>query len=126
MKRESEIFLCCYETLSLLCSFFFSSLFLSSLLLSLPLPSSQTPLHLAIITRQPHLVQLLVQAGASVNFPDRKGNTAIHLAAARRDVKILQLLSQATSPLPDYNAKNFAGERRCGDELDVYRCMFVL
>lgn len=70
----------------------------------------QTPLHLAVITRQPQMVQLLVGAGASVNFPDRKGNTALHLAAARRDVRILQLLAQATNPLPDYNAKNFFGK----------------
>ena len=69
----------------------------------------QTPLHLAVITRQPHMVQLLVEAGASVNFPDRKGNTALHLASARRDTRILQILSRATSPLPDFNCKNFAG-----------------
>ena len=69
----------------------------------------QTPLHLAIITRQPHIVQLLVQAGASVNFPDRKGNTALHLASARRDMQILQMLARATSPVPDFNCKNFAG-----------------
>ncbi len=75
-----------------------------------PLSHTQTPLHLAVITRQPQMVQLLVGAGASVNFPDRKGNTALHLAAARRDVRILQLLAQATNPLPDYNAKNFLGE----------------
>ncbi len=75
-----------------------------------PLTHTQTPLHLAVITRQPQMVQLLVGAGASVNFPDRKGNTALHLAAARRDVRILQLLAQATNPLPDYNAKNFLGE----------------
>lgn len=55
------------------------------------------------------MVRLLVGAGASVNFPDRKGNTSIHLAAQRRDVRLLQLLSQATSPLPDFNSRNFAG-----------------
>lgn len=71
---------------------------------------SQTPLHLAIITRQPHIVQLLVQAGASVNFPDRKGNTALHLASTRRDMQVLQMLARATSPVPDFNCKNFAGE----------------
>lgn len=69
----------------------------------------QTPLHLSVITRQPRMVQLLVSGGASVNFPDRKGNTSIHLASQRRDVRVLQLLSQATSPLPDFNCMNFAG-----------------
>jgi len=73
----------------------------------------QTPLHLAVITRQPHMVQALVAAGASVNFPDRKGNTSLHLAAQRRDVRILQLLSRATSPLPDFNLKNFSGREWC-------------
>lgn len=69
----------------------------------------QTPLHLAVITKQPLMVQLLVTAGASVNFPDRRGCTSIHLAAQRRDLRILQILSRATNPLPDFNARNFAG-----------------
>ena len=77
------------------------------------LTPTQTPLHLAVITRQPHMVQALVAAGASVNFPDRKGNTSLHLAAQRRDVRILQLLSRATSPLPDFNLKNFSGREWC-------------
>eukprot|EP00731_Ephydatia_muelleri_P012286 Em0006g1180a len=69
----------------------------------------QTPLHLAVITKQPLMVQLLVTAGASVNFPDRRGCTSVHLAAQRRDLRILQIISRATNPLPDFNAKNFAG-----------------
>jgi ankyrin repeat protein len=69
----------------------------------------QTPLHLAVITQQPLMVETLVKGGASVNFPDRKGNTCIHLASQRRDLKSLKELSKATSPLPDYNAKNFQG-----------------
>ena len=56
------------------------------------------------------MVEVLVKHGASVNFPDRKGNTSLHLAAQRRDVRCLEQLSKATSPLPDYNAKNFSGE----------------
>ena len=86
---------------------------------TIPAHTHQTPLHLAVITRQPQMVQLLVRAGASVNFPDRKGNTALHLAAARRDVRILQLLAQATNPLPDYNAKNFAGTYTGGSNQDA-------
>ncbi|XP_019853663.1 PREDICTED: NF-kappa-B inhibitor cactus-like isoform X2 [Amphimedon queenslandica] len=69
----------------------------------------QTPLHLAVITAQPMLVNLLVQAGASVNCPDRKGNTCVHLAAQRKNVGILQILSQAENHSPDYNARNFGG-----------------
>ena len=55
------------------------------------------------------MVELLVNAGASVNFPDRKGNTSIHLAVQRRDMKCLNVLSKATSPIPDFNAQNFQG-----------------
>jgi ankyrin repeat protein len=69
----------------------------------------QTPLHLAVITRQPMLVNLLVKSGASVNHPDRRGNTCIHLAAQRKSVSILHILAQAESQLPDYNSRNFAG-----------------
>ena len=72
-------------------------------------PLFQTPLHLAVITKQPMVVQLLVQAGASVNFPDRRGNTCIHLASQRRDLRTLQILSQANNPVPDFNIKNFSG-----------------
>ena len=55
------------------------------------------------------LTHLLVQNGASVNFPDRRGNTSVHLAAQRKNVDALQILSQATNPLPDFNCRNFAG-----------------
>ena len=55
------------------------------------------------------LIHLLVQAGASVNFPDRRGNTSIHLAAQRKNVSVLQILSQAENHPPDYNIRNFAG-----------------
>ena len=68
------------------------------------------------------MVKLLVEGGSSVNFPDRKGNTALHLAACRRDTRILQILSQATSPLPDFNAKNFIGMVLC---LFVCVCVHV-
>lgn len=52
---------------------------------------------------------MLMEHGASINYPDRKGNSAIHLAAMRKDIKILQILSKSTSPLPDFDGKNFAG-----------------
>ena len=55
------------------------------------------------------MVQILKDAGACVNYPDRKGNSAIHLAATRKDVDMLKLLFKFTTPLPDINAKNFAG-----------------
>ena len=54
--------------------------------------------------------QLLIRAGASVNYPDRKGNTAIHLSVARGDIQTLEVLSTATDPKPDFDCMNFAGE----------------
>lgn len=84
----------------------------------------QTPLHLAIITKQAQMVQMLKDAGASVNYPDRKGNSAVHLAAARKDVEMLKLLTKFNSPIPDFNAKNFAGAYRiCGV---TYKLHFVV
>ena len=74
------------------------------------LSHSQTPLHLAVITHQPHMVSLLVQSGANVNFPDRHGSSSVHLAAQRRDLKCLQALAMATNPLPDFNLRNFDGK----------------
>ena len=59
------------------------------------------------------LVNLLVQAGASVNCPDRRGNTSVHLAAQRKNVGILQILSQAENHSPNYNARNFGGNLIC-------------
>lgn len=52
------------------------------------------------------MVELLLEAGASVNYPDRKGNSAVHLAVTRKDVKILKILAKYVS---DFNIKNFAG-----------------
>ncbi|XP_065191463.1 B-cell lymphoma 3 protein homolog [Sycon ciliatum] len=39
----------------------------------------QTPLHLAVITSQRHIVKDLILAGADVNLQDRNGRTAAHL-----------------------------------------------
>eukprot|EP00731_Ephydatia_muelleri_P038985 Em1027g2a len=73
--------------------------------LSFQMKMETHPLHLAVITKQPLMVQLLVTAGASVNFPDRRGCTSVHLAAQRRDLRILQIISRATNPLPDFTPR---------------------
>ncbi|XP_046550932.1 NF-kappa-B inhibitor alpha-like [Haliotis rubra] len=41
----------------------------------------QTPLHLAVITRQEKIVRRLMAAGASVDVRDLHGNTPLHIAA---------------------------------------------
>ncbi|BFZ03299.1 hypothetical protein BsWGS_06338 [Bradybaena similaris] len=45
----------------------------------------QTPLHLAVLTRQPDIVRRLVCAGAAVLAQDVQGNTPLHIACALGD-----------------------------------------
>ncbi|CAG5115239.1 unnamed protein product [Candidula unifasciata] len=45
----------------------------------------QTPLHLAVLTRQPDIVRRLVCAGAAVLAQDQQGNTPLHLACGLGD-----------------------------------------
>lgn len=45
----------------------------------------QTPLHLAVITHQIHMVRKLIEGGADVNLTDRHGQTALHLACQEGD-----------------------------------------
>ncbi|CAB3992993.1 nuclear factor NF-kappa-B p105 subunit isoform X1 [Paramuricea clavata] len=50
---------------------------------------TQTPLHLAAITRQHKIVGKLIDRGASVDLVDRNGQTCVHLACHRGDLKTL-------------------------------------
>ncbi|XP_033119493.1 ankyrin repeat domain-containing protein 36C-like isoform X2 [Anneissia japonica] len=68
----------------------------------------QTPLHLAIITKQPDLVGDLIQAGADPNICDRHGNTSMHLACIHKCAPIMYVLLQS-SCTPQLNVKNFEG-----------------
>uniref|UniRef100_G3VZA8 Nuclear factor NF-kappa-B p105 subunit n=1 Tax=Sarcophilus harrisii TaxID=9305 RepID=G3VZA8_SARHA len=52
----------------------------------------QTPLHLAVITKQEDVVEDLLRAGADVSLLDRLGNSVLHLAAKEGDDKILSIL----------------------------------
>ncbi|XP_070614068.1 nuclear factor NF-kappa-B p105 subunit isoform X3 [Erythrolamprus reginae] len=54
----------------------------------------QTPLHLAVITRQAGIVKALLGAGADVNLLDRHGNSVFHLAAQQGDEVVLSILLQ--------------------------------
>ena len=40
----------------------------------------QSPIHLAVLTNKPRLVQLLLARGAVVDARDRHGNTPLHMA----------------------------------------------
>ncbi|XP_066487736.1 nuclear factor NF-kappa-B p105 subunit [Tiliqua scincoides] len=52
----------------------------------------QTPLHLAVITKQAGVVKDLLRAGADVSLLDRHGNSVLHLAAQQGDEKLLTML----------------------------------
>uniref|UniRef100_A0A8C5SGT4 Nuclear factor kappa B subunit 1 n=1 Tax=Laticauda laticaudata TaxID=8630 RepID=A0A8C5SGT4_LATLA len=54
----------------------------------------QTPLHLAVITRQAGIVRALLGAGADMNLLDRHGNSVFHLAAQQGDEMALSMLLQ--------------------------------
>ncbi|XP_011359814.1 nuclear factor NF-kappa-B p105 subunit isoform X1 [Pteropus vampyrus] len=52
----------------------------------------QTPLHLAVITKQEAVVEDLLRAGADLSLLDRLGNSVLHLAAKEGHDKILGIL----------------------------------
>ncbi|XP_036892131.1 nuclear factor NF-kappa-B p105 subunit isoform X3 [Sturnira hondurensis] len=52
----------------------------------------QTPLHLAVITKQEAVVEDLLRAGADLSLLDRLGNSVLHLAAKEGHDKILSVL----------------------------------
>ncbi|XP_062517490.1 nuclear factor NF-kappa-B p105 subunit-like isoform X2 [Corticium candelabrum] len=75
----------------------------------------QTPLHLAVLTRQSKVVERLVFAGADLTVPDRRGNTPAHLACKKGDAQCLQALlrrpdpSEGQSKYPDLQRTNNDG-----------------
>ncbi|XP_066576840.1 nuclear factor NF-kappa-B p105 subunit [Amia ocellicauda] len=69
----------------------------------------QTPLHLAVITRQADAVEALIQAGADVSLTDRHGNTALHLAAKEGEGRIVGLLLRHKEAAKLINLPNAAG-----------------
>lgn len=73
----------------------------------------QTPLHLAVITKQPQVVQLLLQAHANPTLLDRYGNSLLHLALQTGDEEMLRtLLAHLGSATPYLLClPNFHGER---------------
>lgn len=72
----------------------------------------QTPLHLAVITRQPRLLEALLKVGADPSLLDRDGRSVVHLAAHAGDESMLRsvlgVLGERHSHL--VNAADFSGE----------------
>ncbi|NXD14679.1 NFKB1 factor, partial [Nothocercus nigrocapillus] len=69
----------------------------------------QTPLHLAVVTKQAPVVEALLAAGADVSLLDRHGNSALHLAATEGDNKILSLLLKHKKISPVVDLSNSEG-----------------
>ncbi|XP_069393163.1 B-cell lymphoma 3 protein homolog isoform X2 [Paralichthys olivaceus] len=60
----------------------------------------QTPLHLAVITQQVEMVDVLLKAGADPAALDRNGQTAIHLCCEYKQRECLSVvLSHSSSPM---------------------------
>lgn len=72
----------------------------------------QTPLHLAVITKQAKVVEDLLKAGADISLLDRHGNSVLHLAATEGDDKILSLLLRHEKVSPMINLPNGEGMER--------------
>ncbi|XP_074084258.1 nuclear factor NF-kappa-B p105 subunit isoform X2 [Macrotis lagotis] len=69
----------------------------------------QTPLHLAVITKQEDVVEDLLRAGADVSLLDRLGNSVLHLAAKEGDERILSILLKHKKISPLINHPNGEG-----------------
>nr|CAD7454306.1 unnamed protein product [Timema tahoe] len=54
----------------------------------------QTPLHLAVLTRQPRIARRLLVAGATVDVRDSNGNTALHLACQTGNLDCVKALTE--------------------------------
>lgn len=57
----------------------------------------QTPLHLAVCTRQAHVTRKLVSRGVQVDLRDRHGNTALHIACQNGDRDCVKALTRPIS-----------------------------
>lgn len=54
----------------------------------------QTPLHLAVITEQPQLVERLLNAGSDPCMADDSGNTALHIACKKGSLACFGVITQ--------------------------------
>lgn len=59
----------------------------------------QSPLHLAVLTRQPRIVRQLILAGADPALRNFRGNTALHLACATGDLNSAKALTDPLTSL---------------------------
>ncbi|XP_043972345.1 B-cell lymphoma 3 protein homolog [Gambusia affinis] len=69
----------------------------------------QTPLHLAVITKQANMVDVLLRAEADPAVLDRHGQTALHLCCEYQLLKCLSVLLSFSSSSPCLEIRNFEG-----------------
>ena len=67
--------------------------------LSMPNVLFQTPLHLAVVTRQPEVVRGLVTSGACLYSQDSLGNTPLHIASKDGLTEIVRILTEHFSQI---------------------------
>ncbi|XP_071105685.1 nuclear factor NF-kappa-B p105 subunit-like [Haliotis cracherodii] len=88
----------------------------------------QTALHLAVITKQKNVIEILLHSGGDPTLSDRHGNTPAHLAVLGAGVDCLQSLvryiqptANQNKPFPELDYLNFEGyapahlAARCGN-----------
>ncbi|KAJ8005262.1 hypothetical protein DPEC_G00144810 [Dallia pectoralis] len=69
----------------------------------------QTPLHLAVITHQPQLVETLLRAGADPGALDRNGQTAVHLCCEHGQQACLFVVLRHNFISPCLEVRNYEG-----------------
>lgn len=69
----------------------------------------QTPLHLAVITKQANMVNILLRAGADPAVLDRHGQTALHLCCEYQLLDCLSVLLSCSPSSPCLEVRNFEG-----------------
>ncbi|XP_026173696.1 B-cell lymphoma 3 protein homolog [Mastacembelus armatus] len=69
----------------------------------------QTPLHLAVITQQPNMVDVLLNAGADPAALDRNGQTALHLCCEYNQHQCLSVVLARYSSSTCLEIKNYEG-----------------
>ncbi|XP_053289480.1 B-cell lymphoma 3 protein homolog [Pleuronectes platessa] len=69
----------------------------------------QTPLHLAVITQQAEIVDVLLKAGADPTALDRNGQTALHLCCEYHQRECLSVVLSRTSSPVCLEIRNYEG-----------------
>lgn len=77
--------------------------------------SSQTPLHLAVITNQPDVCYSLIVSGCDVTVVDNNGDTPLHIACRHGNLHCFSAITQNCQPEQLHTAMatwNYNGENK--------------